>query len=145
MNCNHVLIIAPKRICQWLKNIVMGNSRNAQLPKRSLYLEETELRPPINQSSFHPLPVYQISSNGTLPCPPIWYPEWFPRNRIIFPRADGHQRCCSTKYEFTYHSTSSPHEYPGGSNSFPNERHAEGHTLSGPELSAPNIVFSRQP
>ena len=46
--------------------------RNGQLAKQTisqkeLYLEGTELRSPIDQSSFHPLPIYQMSTNGTMP------------------------------------------------------------------------------
>ena len=45
-----------------------GQPTKQTITQKEMYPEGTELRPPINQSSFHPLPVYQISSNGTLPC-----------------------------------------------------------------------------
>ena len=46
-----------------------GQLMKRTITQREMYPERTELRSPINQSSFHPLPVYQMSSNGTMPSP----------------------------------------------------------------------------
>ena len=59
--------------CRTHENLPMAQEhRDRQLTRyaitqKEMYPEGTELRSPINQSSFHPLPVYQMSTNGTMP------------------------------------------------------------------------------
>ena len=113
--------------------------------QKEMYPEGTELSPPIDSSSFHPLPVYQMSSKGTMPSYQFYTQNDSPEI-ASFCRGQMDANVVAPP-NMILHTTVPLHhmDTQEENNSFPKRRHPEGHTLSGPELSARNIVFSRRP